>query len=458
MARMARAAGHKNGLARVVPPSKYDANNTVLDKTYGAFADLRRELNDSKNAVAERAELLNHFSNCTDPQRAWLFLEDYFERLRLSRKDFGAREWWPRLLSSSGKVRLEETALLFMRSGRPVPAELTPYANYGRLAEIVQAEQDEVVVSELENWLAPKQVTVLDGPRAALRVIGRVEAVDGQPGLHRLMIEFVVSRLRTGEKIKGLPEMLELHEHAVIEEKQFSPEDWEFIHWLGVSYRDAKKVPQKLHFDGAMLLTWLARWGARRRLEVADASDHFTFHGEIAELTPHLEVMDAELTLTNHFLLPNGTTRQFRDGRIIEGLPALVLLENRFYVLRHAPPASLVTKWTENPVIPVRKLSHRLLTHLRRNGHPRAGDWEQLCVAHKATPQFTFELADETIRLRLLARSERDQSVWQWDGHEWQPTDKRKRNSEKPEVLDDARLAPAAAWLRRLGRVTPAAG
>ena len=61
MASMARA-GHKNGLsARVAPPSKYDANNTVLDKTYGAFADLRRELSDSKNAVAERAELLNHF-------------------------------------------------------------------------------------------------------------------------------------------------------------------------------------------------------------------------------------------------------------------------------------------------------------------------------------------------------------------------------------------------------------
>ena len=31
--------------------SKYDANNKVLSQTYGAFADLRRELSDSKDAV-----------------------------------------------------------------------------------------------------------------------------------------------------------------------------------------------------------------------------------------------------------------------------------------------------------------------------------------------------------------------------------------------------------------------
>src|SRR5690349_9238308 len=137
-------AGYKNGISpRVAAPSKYDAHNTVLDKTYGAFADLRRELSDSKTSVAERSELLNH------------------------------------------------------------------YANHSRLAELQQAEQDEVIVQELESWLAPKIPAVLDGPRAALRMIGRVEPVEGQPGLHRFGVEFIVSRLRTGEKVKGLPEMLE---------------------------------------------------------------------------------------------------------------------------------------------------------------------------------------------------------------------------------------------------------
>ncbi len=68
--------------------TKFDAHHRVLDKAYGAQADLRRELSDSKAAVAERTEILNVFADCTDPQRAWLLLEDYFEKLSLSRKDF----------------------------------------------------------------------------------------------------------------------------------------------------------------------------------------------------------------------------------------------------------------------------------------------------------------------------------------------------------------------------------
>ena len=34
--------------------AKYDGHHTVLTKTYGALADLRRELSDSKSRVAER--------------------------------------------------------------------------------------------------------------------------------------------------------------------------------------------------------------------------------------------------------------------------------------------------------------------------------------------------------------------------------------------------------------------
>ena len=85
MAKITRRSG-------VVPASgnttKYDAHHNVLAKAYGAQADLRRELADSKAAVAERMELLKTFADCGDPQRAWLLLEDYFEKLSLSRKDF----------------------------------------------------------------------------------------------------------------------------------------------------------------------------------------------------------------------------------------------------------------------------------------------------------------------------------------------------------------------------------
>src|SRR4029078_1063490 len=85
--------------------TRYDAHHTVLAKTYGALADLRRELSDSKAAVAERTELLRMFSDCTDSQRAWLLLEDYFEKISLSRKDFAGQDWWPRLMAVQGKKR-----------------------------------------------------------------------------------------------------------------------------------------------------------------------------------------------------------------------------------------------------------------------------------------------------------------------------------------------------------------
>src|ERR1044071_2247179 len=124
--------------------AKYDAHHTVLSKTYGALADLRRELADSKTRVAEREEILRLFSTCADSQRAWLLLEDYFEKLSLSRKDFTSQDWWPRLMAAQGKARLEEVAILFLRANRPLPTELLPHANVNRFAQIEQAEQEQL--------------------------------------------------------------------------------------------------------------------------------------------------------------------------------------------------------------------------------------------------------------------------------------------------------------------------
>src|SRR5213592_78175 len=102
---MAKVLLKSGGGMRSAQASKYDAHHTVLSKTYGALADLRRELSDSKAAVAERTEILNSFSICADSQRAWLLLEDYFEKLSLSRRDFTGTDWWPRLLSAQGRSR-----------------------------------------------------------------------------------------------------------------------------------------------------------------------------------------------------------------------------------------------------------------------------------------------------------------------------------------------------------------
>ena len=122
---MARVA-KKTGSPRSAGATRYDAHHTVLDKTYGAMAELRRELSNSKVAIAERTEILKSFSACQDPQRAWLILEDYFEKLSLSRKDFPSEEWWPRLVGAKGEARLEEVAMLFLKANRAPRAILTP--------------------------------------------------------------------------------------------------------------------------------------------------------------------------------------------------------------------------------------------------------------------------------------------------------------------------------------------
>src|SRR6267378_3154278 len=169
--KMARALAKTGNGSRATQASKYDAHNTVLSKTYGAFADLRRELSDSKAAVNEREELLNTFAICADSQRAWLLLEDYFERLSLSRKDFPSTDWWPKLLSAQNKSRLEELAFLFLRARRSLPTELSNYANLDRFAQVEQAAQEQQLVRQLEEWLFPPRPTHLDSPRASLRVL-----------------------------------------------------------------------------------------------------------------------------------------------------------------------------------------------------------------------------------------------------------------------------------------------
>src|SRR3954452_21945315 len=143
-----------NGM-RSAQASKYDAHHTVLSKTYGALADLRRELSDSKSAIAEREELLKSFAVCADSQRAWLLLEDYFEKLSLSRKDFPNQDWWPRLLDAKGKARLEEVAFLFLRARRSLPSELSAYANLERFAQVQQAAEEQQLIKQLEAWLFP---------------------------------------------------------------------------------------------------------------------------------------------------------------------------------------------------------------------------------------------------------------------------------------------------------------
>ncbi len=438
--------------------TKYDANHSVLSRTYGALADLRRELSDSKAAVAERTELLRMFSDCTDSQRAWLLLEDYFEKLSLSRKDFHGQEWWPRLMSVKGKKRLEETAILFLRANRPLPNELTAHANLDRFAEVEQAEKEQKLVKQLEHWLFPPSPVHLDSPKASLRVVCEALPSEADSALHALSVKFHLFRPRTGEKTKTLSEIAELTSRAAHEQELFSPADWEFIQWLSETHADPEGLWDSLTLSGLELLQWLVRWGDNSRLQLAQCQTLLKFHGHLADLVPNLETIGNELSFTHKLLLPNGEQHSLNDVKFFAGRPSLVLVGDTFHLLRNGPPSELLDAWAQKKSLPVSKLSHRLLTKLRKTQPSKGVDWEQLCAAHTAVPRFTFELNDDTVRLRLQARSERDQSLWFWTGHEWQRDTPLVRLDQKPEILDDARLEPATLWLRRLDWFTPEAG
>ncbi len=436
--------------------TKYDAHHTVLTKTYGALADLRRELSDSKAAVAERTELLQMFSDCSDSQRAWLLLEDYFEKLSLSRKDFSGQDWWPRLLAVKGKKRLEETAILFLRANRPLPTELTPHANLDRFAEIEQAEKDKELVKQLEHWLFPPAPGHLDSPRAALRIVCETLPFEGDSALQALVVKFHLFRPRTGEKPKTLSEIIELTTRSAHEQELFSPLDWEFIQWLAETHADPEGLWDSITLTGLELLQWLVRWGDNARLQLDQTV--LKFHGHLAELKPNLEKIGEELSFTHNLLLPNGEVHPFNSVKFFAGRPSLVLIGDTFYLLRNGPPTELLDSWAKKKSLPVSKLSHRLVTNLRKSQLTPGVDWEQLCVAHPAKPQFTFELSDEVVRLRLQARSGRDQTLWHWTGHEWQSDEPVVRTSDRPEILEDDRLEPASQWLRRLDWFTPEPG
>jgi hypothetical protein len=455
---MSKVSVRNGNGSRTAGTTKYDAHHKVLSQTYGAFADLRRELSDSKATVNEREDILQSFAGCPDSQRSWLLLEDYFEKLSLSRRDFPDTNWWPRLLNAQGRTRLEELAFLFLRAKRSVPPELQPHASLDRFAQAEEAEQEQKLVQELENWLSPPALPLLDTPRAVLRVVCRTQPDEEEPSRHRLAVQFLLSRPRTGEKARTLREMIDLVVRATHEQELFPPADWEFIQWIADTQRNpALRDVDTLVLSDAELLQWLARWGHAARLE-CDGKP-LQFHGQVAVLSPHLENGDKELSFTHYVVLPDGKNHSVAEVKFFNRQPPLALINGTFYLLRNAPPPSVLKYLAGKPSVPVRKLSHRLLLHLRKTQSNHGVNWEQLCVTHKAVPQFVFELLDDTVRLRLLAKSQRDQSIWFWNGHEWVANEGKKHpNGNKPEILDDARLEPATQWLRKLDWFTSEPG
>ncbi len=370
---MARPPKKTKRSSRLANATKYDAHHTVLNQTYGALADLRRELADSKSLVAERDEILRLFSTCTDSQRSWLLLEDYFEKLSLSRRDFSAADWWPRMLAATGIARLEELAILFLRANRPLPSELTAYASAQRFAEITQAEQEQQALVEMEDWLFPPAPPHLDAPRASLRVLCDVRPDPAHPGLHALVVRLNLYRPRSGEKIRPWTEIVDLIRRAAHEQELFSPEDWEFMRWVSETYPEPEPGCQARALTGCELLQWLAQWGHQPRLEYGGKP--LAFDGQILSLAPHLENGDMEVSFSHRLMLPDGQVHPVHQAKLFGGCPVLALLDGTFYVVNNAPPAAVVEYWSQKRWFPVRRLSPRLQVELHKNKSGSHLDW-----------------------------------------------------------------------------------
>jgi len=454
---MGRGTFRNGNGARLSGTSKYDAHQKVLSQTYGALAELRRELSDTPAAVAEREALLRQLADCADPQRTWLLLEDYFQKLTLSRRDFQGENWWPRLLNARGAARLEQVAFLFLRTGRSLPPELQAHASLERFARAQETEREQQLIAALENWLYPPKPVLLDQPRAALRVVCTPQPDEQSPARHRLAVQFLLSRPRTGEKARTLRDLTDLVTRAAHEEELFAPADWEFIVWLTETHKARHDGASTVVLSDLELLHWLARWGHTGRLETSEGG-RLAFEGQVAQLVPHLDTSGAEPALTHRLKLPDGRTWPLDAVRFFAQQPPLVLAEHTFYLLRNAPPPAVLEHWTRRTTVPVRRLSHRLLAHLRKSATGSDVAWEQLCTTHPAVPRFVFELLDDRLRLRLLARSLRDQSQWMWTGQEWVREDGKTRPGDRPEILDDPRLEPATRWLRQLDWFAPEPG
>ena len=302
---------------------KYDAHASALDDAYGMLAELRRELSDTREDKNDREELLDLFATCKDSQRAWILLEDYFNKLKLSRKDFPGDDWWEDVVAVKGKKRLEALSIVFLRTGRQMPSELSEHANLKRFNEIEKAEKERAVFAELENWMFPPAPNHLDAPRASIRAVATPEPERAGSSLHRLKIEFIIRRPRTGDRKKSLANLVDLTVRAAHEKELFPPNDWEFIEWVTENFAaDARKGD--LFLSGQQLLQWLAHWGDESRLQPAVTKAHHQFLGQLAELTEAKGHSPRQLTL------PEGLKVPVKDAVFFTGRPTLVLWNNTF--------------------------------------------------------------------------------------------------------------------------------
>ena len=207
----------------------------------------------------------------------------------------------------------------------------------------------------------------------------------------------------------------------------FPSEDWQFIQWLSETHADPEGLWESLFLSGlgiAAMAGALGRQGppahgAGRR------TDRFSRASGAVEAAPG-DRSTASCSFTHQSALARRAGRHpLSEVKFFAGRPALALVGNTFYMLRSAPPDDLLNAWAQQKSLPGQQVKPPPSDQTAQDPVVQRGQLGAIVRGAAARPRFTFELVDDVVRLRLLARSEQNGSLWHWNGQEWESDEPR---------------------------------
>lgn len=439
--------------------TKYDTEQVSLNYAYGSLADIRRVVADSAEDIERRSALLCLIASSDHAQKTWLYLDDYFKQIGLTRKEFADDDWWMRIQSSSGNDRLEELALQFMRSGRTLPPELEKYADYDRLASLMQGENERNLASDVESWMFPVERPHLDAPTSSFNLVCEPICQDHESNEYELEVHFQISRPRLGHRFRSLDRLRDLSCRAAHERELFPVQDWLLLDWLLNELEDESDDLDHVILDAATLHFWLTEWGESGLLKLPPKGTPIVFQHRVAKLEASVKKEKNVLNLHRFLYLPDGTTVEVKDAKLFAGSPRFVLIGSEFYLLAGTHQAHSLGRHFLSPSLPLKHFSQHFVRELCRRNYKSDIPWDKICTAHKAKPRFVMELHDNTVQVRLYAICEGGKNKWLWNGKDWDEVEpKKEKKSTHLEYLDDPRLDKATKWLKQFDWFTPELG
>ncbi|MBR6460678.1 MAG: ATP-dependent helicase, partial [Verrucomicrobia bacterium] len=241
--------------------TKYDADQQAFNQTYGAMADIRRVVADSKEDIERRTALLSMIALSDHAQKTWLYLDDYFKQINLTHKEFANDEWWMKIQSATGNERLQELALQFLRNGRPLPPELEQYADYERLATLVKEENDAMLAKDIEEWMFTPERPHLDAPTSSFYILFDPVCQDTDANEYTVNVRFQVCRPRLGNRSRSLDKLRDMLSRAAHERELFPVNDWLLLEWLLNELKGEKDSVSQITLNARALHYWLIEWG-----------------------------------------------------------------------------------------------------------------------------------------------------------------------------------------------------